>query len=176
MKGPVSAILRQHGWRIEIHAVGGSGDDRQTVISSALPLRIRASANNIDHRPHYRPLIQPATGVRATTSTESFLPTKEGHVGSWVNPLCTLHMHTFSLLLALPARRLVSLIDVDGPPALAFCGCFPDFNQSSLALVITHAIFDDINYSTCLISVPTYRDISIVYPRSGIGLLSRKPA
>jgi hypothetical protein len=56
-----TSILRQHGWRIEMHAVGGSGDDRQTVISSALPLRIRASANNSDHKPHYRPLIQPAT-------------------------------------------------------------------------------------------------------------------
>jgi hypothetical protein len=53
------------------------------------------------------------------------LPIKEGRVVS-----------TFSLLLALPARRMVSLIDVDGPPALAFCGCFPDFNQLSLALVI----------------------------------------
>jgi hypothetical protein len=65
------------------------------------------------------------------------------------------------------AWRLVSLIDVDGPPALAFCGCFPDFHQSLLALVITRAIFHDINHSTCLISVPTYRDIPIVYPRSG---------
>ena len=51
--------------------------------------------------------------------------TKEGRIGS-----------TVSLLLALRARRLVSLIDVDGPPAVAFCGCFPDFNQSSLTLVI----------------------------------------
>jgi len=30
-----------------------------------------------------------------------------------------------------------------------------------------HTILHGINYSTCLNSVPTYRDISIVYPRSG---------
>jgi hypothetical protein len=103
------------------------------------------------------------------------LPTKEGHDGFWVNSPGTLHIQTFSLLLVLLARRSVSLIDVDGPPALALRGCFPDFNQSSLALVIAHTILHDINYSTCLISVPTYRDISIVYPQSAIGLLSRKP-
>ena len=46
-------------------------------------------------------------------------------------------MHTFSLLLALPLWRLVGLIDLDRQPALAFCECFPNFNQSSPALVIT---------------------------------------
>ena len=99
---------------------------------------------------------------------------KEEHVGFWVNLPGTLHIQRFPLVLVLLARRL-SLIDMDGPPALAFLGCNPDFNQSSLALVITHTILYDINYSTCLISVPTYRDISIVYPRSAIGLLLRKP-
>ena len=54
-KRPVSAVLRQHGWRIEMHPVGSSGDDRHTVILSSLSLRIRASASNIDHKPHYRP-------------------------------------------------------------------------------------------------------------------------
>jgi hypothetical protein len=34
IENTVSVVLRQHGWRIEMHAVGGSGDERRSYFPS----------------------------------------------------------------------------------------------------------------------------------------------
>src|SRR6266849_7386979 len=70
------------------------------------------------------------------------------------------HIHTF-FSAASPSCTEVGESYRCGPAALAFCGFFPDFNQSSLALVILHFMTST---TPRLISVPTYRDISIIYP------------
>lgn len=90
----VSAVLRQHGWCIEMHTVGSSGDGRQTVISSALPLRIRA--NDIDHKPHYRP-VHDSTEYPEHVNGVVFACLREA---CWFLDQITRHFHiqSFSLL------------------------------------------------------------------------------
>lgn len=105
---------------LKMHTVGSSGDDRQTVISSALPLRIRASANDIDHKPHYRPL-HDSTGYTEHVNGVVFAYQREA---CWFLDQITRHFH-------IPCCTGVGESYRCGPPCLSADALLISINRRS---------------------------------------------